>query len=126
MEIVRACAGRNIIHHLLRVLRCAAPRALLSVWFRLIVGAIIPLLTLLLVCALQYWIASDCNQEIRYDENSTNSRACFDQDVAFIGFMLLAPIVSLFGATVSFIAVVLSGYLTHRSTPLLGRRIPRN
>ena len=96
----------------------AAPRALLSVWLRLFFGAVIPVLSLLLVCALQYWFASECNLDTRYDGDSTSSRACFDQEVAFVGFMLLAPIVSLVGATVSFVAVALSRRLAWRSTSL--------
>lgn len=92
-----------------------APRTLLNAQLRLILGAAIPILPLLLVCILQNWLASApiCNGETLSGGGLEYNPACFEQELAFVGFMFLAPIFMLVGATLAVIAVALGKHLTH-------------
>lgn len=86
----------------------AASLSLSSIGWRLIFGAAIPVLSLLFVCALQYFLASDCNPATRYDGDSASSKACFDREVASIGFAFASPVFAFLGATIAVIAAKLA------------------
>ncbi|WP_153111327.1 hypothetical protein [Propionivibrio limicola] len=88
--------------------RIAAMFALSSIGWQLFFGAVIAVLSLLIVCSLQYYLASECNPATRYDGDPLISKACIDQEIAFGGFLLASPAFAVLGAAIAVVATMLA------------------